>query len=107
MKGKGKDMKKILALALSIATIGFTAATVEAKAGGASVSPGITVASNAPAPQWQNQDRWGRRNRRRARVYTQTRLVRYGRALYRETYQVRYLPNGRTQTRLLSRVRVR
>jgi hypothetical protein len=100
-------MKKILALALSIASIGFTAATVEAKSVGASVSPGITVASNAPAPQWRNQDRWGRRNNRRARVYTQSRLVRYGRAIFRETYQIRVMPNGRTITRLISRVRVR
>jgi hypothetical protein len=38
---------------------------------------------------------------------TQTRLVRYGRQVIRETYQITYLPNGRTQTRLISRVRVR
>jgi hypothetical protein len=40
-------------------------------------------------------------------VTTQTRLVRHGRQLWRETYQVRYLPNGATQARLVSRVRVR
>jgi hypothetical protein len=38
---------------------------------------------------------------------TQTRLVRVGRRTFRETYQITYLPNGRTQTRLISRVRVR
>jgi hypothetical protein len=59
--------------------------------------------------QWQNRDRgrWGRRNNNRVSVTTQTRLVRYGRQLFRETYQVRYLPNGRTIARLISRVRVR
>jgi hypothetical protein len=40
-------------------------------------------------------------------VSTQTRLVRRGRQVWRETYQVRYLPNGMTQTTLISRMRVR
>lgn len=101
-------MKKILALALSLASIGFTASAAEAKAVGALSSPKTTITtSNAPAPQWGNQDRWRRRNRRRVQVYTTTRLVRYGRAIFRETYQVRQLPNGRTNVRLISRVRVR
>ena len=101
-------MKKIVALALSIASIGFSTSVVNAKSAGASSSPVITVASSAPAPQWRNQDRWGRRNNhRRARVYVQSRLVRYGRAIFRETYQIRVMPNGRTITRLISRVRVR
>ena len=100
-------MKKILALAFSLASIGFTASAAEAKAVEALGSPATTITSNAPAPQWRNQDRWGRRNQRRVQVYTTTRLVRYGRAIVRETYQVRRLPNGRTVTRLISRVRVR
>jgi hypothetical protein len=33
--------------------------------------------------------------------------VRYGRQVFRETYQIRYLPNGRSVARLISRVRVR
>src|ERR1051325_6496292 len=37
-----------------------------------------------------------RRYNRRIQVTTQTRLVRYGSQIYRETYQVMYLPNGRT-----------
>jgi hypothetical protein len=104
---KGKNMKKILALALSLASIGFTASAAEAKSVEASLSPEVTVASNAPAPQWENRRRRNRWNNRRVQVYTTTRLVRYGRAIFRETYQVRRLPNGRTQTRLISRVRVR
>jgi hypothetical protein len=32
--------------------------------------------------------------------------VRRGWATYRETYQIRYLPNGMVQTNLISRVRV-
>ena len=97
-------MRRVLALALTLASIGVTASAVEAKAG---VEGGAVVSRATAAPvaaQWRRNNRWGRN---RVRVTTQTRLVRVGRRVYRETYQVRYLPNGRTQTRLISRVRVR
>lgn len=93
-------MKRFLALALTLASVGLTASAAESKA---TVSGGAVELNAAAAPaavQW-------RRGRNRVRVTTQTRLVRVGRRVYRETYQVRYLPNGRTQTRLISRVRVR
>jgi hypothetical protein len=61
----------------------------------------VAKAAPAAAQIWRN------RNRGRARVVTQSRLVRSGRRVYRETYQIRYFPNGRTSTRLVSRVRVR
>jgi hypothetical protein len=106
---KGKIMKKLLALALSLASIGFAASTSEAKTLGSSNSSAVIIA--AAAPQGSIQFGQGRRNNRRfnrrVRVVTQTRLVRYGRRIFRETYQIMYLPNGRTQTRLISRVRVR
>jgi hypothetical protein len=94
---------------LSLASIGFVASSAEAKTTKASVASTTTVAANAPEPQWQdrNRGRWGRRNNGRAYVTTQSRLVRYGRQIFRETYQIRYLPNGRTISRLISRVRVR
>ena len=97
-------MKKILAVALTLASVGLTASAAEAKAG---VEGGAAVSRAAVAPaavQWRRNNRWGRN---RVRVTTTTRLVRVGRRVYRETYQVRYMPNGRTQTRLISRVRVR
>ena len=97
-------MKKLLGLTLSLAAIGFVAPP--AKAAESSVSAAHTVAANAVEPQWPNRIRRGRNNGR-VRVVTQTRLVRRGRQVYRETYQVRYLPNGRTRARLISRVRVR
>ena len=97
-------MKRLLALALSLAAFGFVASPAEAKAAGASAS---AAAASAPAAvQWRNR-RWDRRNNRRLRTVTQSRLVRVGRRVYRETYQIRYFPSGRTQTRLISRVRVR
>lgn len=101
-------MKKLLGLTLSLATLGFIASPSAANAAPAAGAPAATVAAGTVAPQWR--DRRNQRNRRwnsRVRVVNQTRLVRVGRRVYRETYQVRYLPNGRTQTRLISRVRVR
>lgn len=113
-KGRGKVMKRLLAFALALASFGFVASTAEAKAAGSAVSAGVTVSANAPEPQWRqrgrrNRNRWNRRwnHRGGVRVTTQTRLVRVGWRVYRETYQVRFLPNGRTQTTLISRVRVR
>jgi hypothetical protein len=104
-----KKMKKLLALALSVASIGAVASSAEAKATGTSVSTATTIAAVAPQVRIQlgGDRRNNRRFNRRVRVATQTRFVRMGRQVYRETYQIMYLPNGRTQTRLISRVRVR
>jgi hypothetical protein len=98
-------MKKLMALALALASVGFVASPAEAKAAAAPASASAATAASAVAPQWRN--RRYRRNNRRVRIVNQSRLVRVGRRVYRETYQIRYLPNGRTQTRLISRVRVR
>jgi hypothetical protein len=98
-------MKKFLALALTLASVGLTASSAEAKAAGASgtvATAAVTKAAPAAAQIWNR--RYGRN---RARVVTQSRLVRRGRQVWRETYQIRYLPNGGTRTRLISRVRVR
>jgi hypothetical protein len=96
--------KRVLGIALALLSMSFVA-SAEAKT--ADVSQHNTLAANA-APQWQ-RDRYGRRYERRnnrRRSVTQSRLVRYGRRLYRETYLVTYWPNGRTDTRLISRQRV-
>jgi hypothetical protein len=102
-------MKKVLGIALAIATLGM-GVSAEAKASDVSQANSTVAASSAA--QWQ-RDRYGRRyDRRNDRRYgrqrsvTQSRLVRYGRRLYRETYLVTYWPNGRTNTRLISRTRV-
>ncbi len=102
-------MKKLLSFALSVAALGFVASSAEAKAkeSGAAVAP---IASSVVLQQRRGPGRWGNndwRGNHRVRVVTQTRLVRVGRRVFRETYQIRYLPNGRTQTTLISRVRVR
>ena len=42
----------------------------------------------------------------KARTVTHSRIVRYGGRLYRETFVVRYLPNGRVDTRIINRTRI-
>lgn len=99
-------MKKILGIALAVASLGF-GVSAEAKASDVS-QQNIAVAAS-PAPQWQrdrNGRRYDRRYENRRRSVTRSRLVRYGRRLYRETYLVTYYQNGRTDTRLISRTRV-
>lgn len=86
-------MKKFITLSMLMATMMFTAVFANA----------APTSSNEPQRVRQNT----RYNLRGVRVVTRTRLVRVGFRTYRETIQIKYLPNGRTQTKVLSRVRVR
>ena len=101
--------KRLLGIALAVASMGFVA-SAEAKTADVS-QQNSTLAVNS-SPQWERDrygDRYGRRYDRRnnrRRTVTRSRYVRYGRRLYRETYLVTYWPNGRTDTRLISRQRV-
>lgn len=104
-------MKRLLALALTLASLGFAAPSAMAKE--ASSSPTTIISSNAGGLQFEREGRWEGRNRQdrryrhRSRVRVYTRYVSFGRRVFRETYLVRYLPYGGVQTRLISRVRVR
>ena len=98
-------MKRVLGIALALSTLGFVPA---AQAKVADVQQNSTITASS-APQWQrdrNGRRYDRRYNNRRRSVTRSRLVRYGRRLYRETYVVTYWPNGRTDTRLISRTRI-
>ena len=96
-------MKRVLGLILALTSMGFVV-SAEAKPANTAES-NITVAANS-APQWQWQRHRNYRRYEGRRSVTRSRLVRYGRRLYRETYVVTYWPNGRTDTRLISRQRV-
>ncbi|HVE57847.1 MAG TPA: hypothetical protein VNB22_13530 [Pyrinomonadaceae bacterium] len=90
-------MKKIITLSFLLVSFAFTATFASAQ-------------SYIPQQDRYNQNRrndrnW--RNNRGVRVVTQTRIVRQGWRTYRETIQIKYLPNGRTQTKVISRTRVR
>ena len=105
-KVKGETtMKRVLGIALALVSMGFVV-SAEAKTSEVSLQNSTVAASSAP--QWQ-RDRYGRRYDRRdnhRRTVTRSRVVRYGRRLYRETYVVTYWANGRTDTRLISRTRI-
>jgi hypothetical protein len=103
-------MKKgVLGIALALVSMGFVA-SADAKTADVSLQNSTLPANSAP--QWERdryRDRYNRRYDRRydrRRTVTRSRYVRYGRRLYRETYLVTYWPNGRTNTRLISRQRV-
>jgi hypothetical protein len=90
-------MKKILAIALAAVSMGFV---VSAEAKAADMSEQNTV------QQYQRDRYYGRRYNRRTRTVRRSRIVRYGRRVYRETYLVTYWSNGRTTTRLIDRDRI-
>lgn len=97
-------MKKLFAITLMLLSLGFVG-WGETQA--ASSVNGVTHTANAVPQEWRYRQRdrnW--RNRGRVRVVRTSRIVRYGFRTYRETYLVRYLPNGRTQTTLISRDRI-
>jgi len=97
-------MKRLITLALALASIGMFELASETKAAEVS-SSSVTVAANA-SPQWE-RDRYGRRIYNRRRTVRRSRVVRYRNRLYRETLLVTYLPGGRViDTRVISRVRI-
>jgi hypothetical protein len=92
-------MKKLLILTLTLASFGFLglgSESSEAKASTVTEAPQVRI-------ELGQRNRW-RRNR--VRTVRQTRIVQRGWRRYRETYLVRYYPNGQTQTTLISRERI-
>lgn len=95
-------MKRVLGIAFALLTLGFVV-PAEAKTA-ETAHENATVTANA-APQW-GRYRNDRYDRRRSRTVRRSRIVRYGRRVYREIYAVRYYANGRTDTWLISRTRI-
>jgi len=95
-------MKRVLGIAFALLTLG---SVVPAEAKAAETSQENATFSGSSAPQWQ-RDRYRRYDRRRARTVRRSRIVRYGRRAYRETYAVTYYANGRIDTRLINRMRI-
>jgi len=95
-------MKKFATLSLLIATFVFSATFVSAQ----SFSP------QRDRDRYDRRDdrrdnRWNNRRNNRVRTVTQTRIVRQGNRVFRETLRITYLPNGRTRTQVINRVRIR
>ena len=97
-------MKKIFTLSLMMASLLFTATFASAQ----SYNP-QRDRSNQDRRSDRRDDRNWRNNRsnRAPRVITQTRVVRQGFRTFRETVRITYLPNGRTRTQVINRVRIR
>jgi hypothetical protein len=93
-------MKKAIISALIFGSAVIALPAVEAR--------GATSAPSVSEPQVRVQIGRNRRwNNRRVRTVTRTRITRIGFRTYRETIRTTYLPNGRTRTQVISRVRIR
>jgi len=99
-------MKKLFTLLVMLASFAFIGSWEEAKPStNASLgSPQVRI-QIGQRRRYRNRDYYPRGERvGYGRVYT--RVVQHGWRRYQETYRVRYLPNGETQTFLVSRVRL-
>jgi hypothetical protein len=97
-------MKRVLGIAFALLMLAFVV-PAEAKTK-TNFNGNATVADANASPQWQRYRRDRRWGRRHTRAVTRTRIVRLGRRVYRETYIVRYYPNGRVATQLINRTRI-
>ena len=94
-------MKKIITLSLLLVTFAFTATFASAQ----SYFP-----QNDRYDRSQRDNRWNDRNQRNnrgVRIVTRTRIVRQGFRTFRETIQIKYFPNGKVTTKVISRTRIR
>ncbi len=96
-------MKKLLTFTLALASLGFMGSWSETK--------GNAVTKTNPQVQIQigRRRHWDRRYYNRGLEYRttiETRIVHEGWRTYRDTYQVRYFPDGRVQWVLVNRERV-
>jgi len=99
-------MKKLATLILMLASFGFFGSLqqVNATTGAAFGKPQVRIELGQRRRRWRDRD-WAY-GERIGYGRTFTRDVYRGRHLFRETYQVRHLRNGMTQTFLISRVRL-
>ena len=67
----------------------------------------FAASASANAQTWRNQrNQQVRQNQRGVRTYNQTKTVWINGRQYRETYQVKVRPNGKTTSKLISRVQI-
>lgn len=96
-------MKKLLLLIGLLSSFTFFGSST-ANAGTAVGNPQLRIQIGQRRRRWRNRDY--AEGSRVGYGRTFTRDVQRGWRIYRETYQVRYLPNGYQQTVLISRVRI-
>jgi hypothetical protein len=93
-------MKKFLVFSAMLGAMAFAVPSVEAKTASTTAAAGEQLTLTSYTQPRRN--RWNRR----VRTVTTTRVTRVGRYRYRETIRTTYLPNGRTRTQVINRVRV-
>ncbi len=94
-------LKRLLVLPVALASVFFFASLANAAESSSTSSVGSL--NYLAAPQWRGRNR----QRRQVLVSYQTRNVRSGRRVYRETYRITQRPNGRVITQLVSRTQIR
>ena len=103
-------MKKLLAITLALSSFGFMGWSTETQASAKVTNPQIRIRIGPQRRRYRDNGyrQYGDRDFRDRdfRVATETRVVNYGWHTYRETYRIRYLPDGRTETTVISRVRI-
>jgi len=99
-------MKKFITLSLVLASTLFTATFASAQT---YFPQQDRYDRNRRDDRWNDRrdDRNWRVNNRGVRIVTQTRIVRQGFRTFRETLQIKYFPNGKVTTKVLSRTRIR
>ena len=99
-------MKKLFTLLLTFGSFVFIGSSPPANAVTTATlgTPQVRIELGRQRRRYRNRD-WAR-GERIGYGRTFTRVVRRGWRTYQETYRVRYLPNGTTQTVLVSRVRL-
>jgi len=98
-------MKKLILSIVLLSSVTFIGSTSANAANPAVGNPQVQIQIGQRRRRWRN--RGYATGNRIGYGRTFTRDVQTGWRIYRETYQVRYLPNGMTQTMLISRVRIR
>ena len=98
-------MRKILLFTVILASMSFASIAVEAKTVG-SASVDLALMKVQFGPVFQGWRRWDNRNDRFRRERYETRTVRYGNKLYRDTYRITY-KNGREYVKRIHHDRIR
>ena len=103
-------MRKLLMFTLALASLGFIGSWSETKGNAVTkANPQVQIRIGRRRHYERDRDRYRREYRENGyNVWntTETRIVHDGWRTYRETYQVRHFPDGRTQMVLISRERV-
>jgi len=98
-------MRILLSFVLALASSGFVGTWSETKANAVGHNPQIRIQiGRRHRRDWDDRYRYDRYRNYGTRI--ETRIVHEGWRTYRDTYQVRYLPDGRAQWVLVSRERV-